>query len=125
MPPVVEFVDAEAMVRAFLDAQVTPPVSTKIPNPRPARYTRAWRTGGYTVNRVLEVVQITVSCTAADSVTASADATAARSAFLNQSTAMPLVRGVEGISGPYSDPDPDTNEDRYTLNVQLRVRAAR
>lgn len=121
----VEFVDAEAMVVSFLGERLTPPVSTKVPNPRPARFVRAWRTGGYTANRVLEVVQVTVTCTAADSVTASADANAARSAFLNELGALPLVRGVEDLNGPYFDADPDTNEDRYSLTVRLRVRASR
>jgi len=125
MPAVVEFVDAEGMVIAFLNARTESHAATKVPNPRPARYTRAWRTGGYTVNRVLEVVQITVSCTAGDSVTAESDARVARSAFLNDLTAMPLVRGSEGLTGPYFDPDPDTNEDRYSFTVMLRIRAAR
>ena len=122
--PAVEFVDAEAMVGAFLSARMTVPVSTKVPNPRPPRFARAWRTGGHTVNRVLEVVQITVTCSAADTITASADARRARSLFLNEYTAMPLVRGIEDISGPYFDPDPDDGSDRYTFTARLRVRAS-
>lgn len=114
------------MVVEFLDARLTSPVSTKIPaDPRPKRYTRAWRTGGTTPLRVLELVQMTVSCTAADTVTAVNDAQAARSAFLNDLSGMPLARGVESLTGPYFDPDPDTGEDRYTLTVTLRIRAAR
>ena len=38
-------------------------------------------------------------------------------------TAMPLVRGVDETSGPYFDPDPDTNIDRYSFTHQLSVRA--
>lgn len=124
MPPV-RFVDAEAMVGAFLRTRLTPPVATKVPNPRPKRYIRAWRTGGAASNRALEMVQITVSCTAANSVTASQDALDVRHAFHHEYTAMPLVRGVEDVSGPYYDPDPDTNEDRYTFTVRLRIRGAR
>lgn len=124
MPPV-KFRDVEAMVGAFLRARLTPPVSTKVPNPRPKRFVRAWRTGGAASNRALEVAQVTITCTAGDSVTASQDALDARHVLHHEYTAMPLVRGVEDVSGPYFDPDPDTGEDRYTLTVRLRVRAAR
>lgn len=124
MPPV-DFPDVEAMVGAFLRARVVPPVSTKVPNPRPKRYVRAWRTGGAAVNRILDAPIVTVSCTAATSVAASDDARAARRALLNEYTAMPLVRSVEEVTGLYYDPDPDTNEDRYTFSIRLRVRGAR
>lgn len=120
----IDFPDAEAMVGAFLRFRVTPPVSTKVPNPRPKRFVRAWRTGGSALNRIVDQPQITVTCTAATSVTASDDARAARFALLNESSSMPLVRGVEDVSGVYYDPDPDTNEDRYSFTVRLTVRAA-
>ncbi|MFJ6547453.1 hypothetical protein [Microbacterium sp. NPDC091676] len=74
---------------------------------------------------MLDVPVITVSCAAPDAVTAAADAATARHALLNEYTAMPLVRSVSVFSGPYYDPDPDTNEDRYTFAVRLRVRGAR
>ncbi len=123
--PGVELPDAEAIAVDFLNARrPDSPASTKVPNPRPARFTRAWRTGGATENRVLDRPIITVTCEAADSVTASADATAARNEFLNSSGRMSLVRGVE-VMNLYYDPDPDTNADRYTFAVRMRVRAAR
>lgn len=120
-----ELPDVEALVGSFLRARLPVPVSTKVPNPRPARFIRAWRTGGAASNRVLEEAQVTVTCAASNSVQASDDARAARSLLMNEYTAMPLVRGVEEVSGPYSDPDPDTNGDRYSFTVRLRVRAAR
>lgn len=124
--PDVELPDAETLAVDFLnDLAPESPTSTKVPARRPARFTRAWRTGGAAASRVLDQPIITVTCTAADSVTASADAKRARHAFLNDYTAMPLVRGVEEVTGLYYDPDPDTNEDRYTFAVRLRVRAAR
>ncbi|OJU39684.1 MAG: hypothetical protein BGN97_00240 [Microbacterium sp. 69-10] len=123
--PDVEFADAEAMVGAFLRSRLGVPVSTKVPNPRPARFARAWRTGGGTDNRAVETVQITVTCSAADSVTASNDAAKAKHLLLNEYTAMPLVRGVTIQAGPYFDPDPDTNGDRYTVTAVMRVRARR
>lgn len=121
----VELPDVEAMVGAFLREHFSVPVSTKVPNPRPVRFIRAWRTGGSASSRVLEQAQVTITCSAANSVQASDDARAARSALMNEYTGMPLVRGVEEISGPYFDPDPDTNGDRYSFTVRLVVRAAR
>lgn len=125
--PAGELPDVEAIVVAFLNERVDPAVATKVANPRPARYVRAWRTGGGAINRVLERVQITVTCGASKdaggSVQASADARACRGALLNEYTAMPLVRGVTETTGPYDDPDPDTGEDRYTFTHELSVRA--
>lgn len=121
--PAGEFPDAEAMVVAFLNDRVDPPVATKVGNPRPSRYVRVWRTGGSATNRVLERVQITVTCGAGSSVTASQDAQSCRRALLNEYTAMPLVRGVTEITGPYYDPDPDTGTDRYSFTHELSVRA--
>lgn len=120
----VDFPDAEALVGGFLRSRLTPPVSTKVPNPRPKRFVRAWRTGGAALNRVVDQPQVTVTCTAPSSVTASDDARAARYALMNESSGMPLVRRVEDVSGVYYDPDPDTNEDRYSFTVRLTVRAA-
>lgn len=123
--PAVEFPDAEAIVVTFLTTRTASPVATKVPNPRPARYTRAWRTGGAAENRIVDKPIITVTCTAPNSTTASADAAAARSAFLNEAAAMPLVRKVEEVSGLYYDPDPDTSEDRYSFSMRLTVRGNR
>lgn len=120
----IDFPDAESMVRTFLVSRLSVPVSTKVPTPRPKRFVRAWRTGGSALNRIVDQPQITVSCTAASTITASDDARAARFALLNEATGMPLVRRVEDVSGVYYDPDPDTNEDRYSFTVRLTVRAA-
>lgn len=121
----VEFPDVEAMIGSFLRSRLPVPVSTKVPNPRPARFIRAWRTGGSAADRVVERAQVTVTCAAASSVQASDDARAARSALLNDYSSMPLVRGVEEVAGPYYDPDPDTNGDRYSMTFRLTVRGKR
>lgn len=120
--------DVEAIVVAFLNGVVVPPVSTRVPNPRPAAFVRAWRTGGAATSRVLERAQITVQAwgsNSADTVAASDLAQACRTALFNEYTGMPLVRGVEEIAGLYSDPDPATGIARYTFTVTLMVRARR
>lgn len=120
--------DVESVVIEFLNNIVTPPVSSRVPSPRPTAFVRAWRTGGGAVNRVLERAQITVQAwggTAADTVAASVLAQQCRTALLNDHSGMPLVRGVEEVAGLYFDPDPGTGIARYTFTVSLMVRAAR
>lgn len=117
--------DVESMVIAFLDARVTPSVHSKVPNPRPASFVRAWRNGGAAVNQVLETAHITVDAYAADSVSASALARQCRQALLGDYTAMPLVRGVSEVTGLYYNPDGEARVDRYRFTVALMVRAER
>lgn len=120
------FPDVEAMVREFLAMKVAPvKVHTKVPATRPAMFVRVWRTGGAASNRVLDQPLVTVQAWAPDSVAASELAGDCREAILNDYTLMPLVRGVEEVTGPYFDPDPSTGIDRYSLTFQLSVRAAR
>lgn len=116
-------VDAEKIVRDFLDARLDVPVSTKVPKDRPTTFVRVWRTGGAAVNRILDRPMITVQAWAPNSVAASDLSTLCRNLLLAGYTAMPLVRGVDETSGPYFDPDPDTNIDRYSFTHQLSVRA--
>ena len=121
--PDVDLPDVEALVIAFAKTKTTATVRTKTPNPRPALYARIWRTGGGAVNRVLEQAQITITC--GDGTGALKVAQDLRHAFLNDYTEMPLVRGVEEVTGPYFDPDPDTNADRYSFTLRLSVRGRR
>lgn len=120
--PDVTFPDVESIVVSFLRAQTGLSVHTRWPQDR-SRTTRAWRTGGPAINRVLERAQITITCQASkDAVQAQADAQACRHAFHNNYTAMSLVRGVSEVSGVYYDPDPDDGSERYTFTVELLVR---
>lgn len=98
-------------------------VGTKVPNPRPTNYVRAWANGGSAINRVLERVQITVDVWAVSTVAASEMIETIRHAFLNDYTQMPLVRGVEEVTRPYFNPDGEV--DRYRFTIALLVRAAR
>lgn len=112
------------MVKPFIAARVGgAKVGTKVPNPRPASFVRAWVTGGSAVNRVLERVQITVDVWAASTTAASTMIGDIRHGFLNDYTDMPLVRGVEEITRPYFNPDGDI--DRYRFTVALMIRAGR
>lgn len=117
------FPDVELLAQTFLNGLLTPPVVVFVPNPRPALFVRVFRTGGTAVNRVLERAQISYEAWGGDTVSASNLARDVRHAFLNDYTDMPLVRGVNEITGTYFDPDPDTNLPRYSGTVELMVRA--
>lgn len=119
------FPDVDSMVRAFLLPRVTVPVHVSVPKDRPDSFIRAWRNGGAASNRVLDNAAVTVEAWAKSSVAASELAEDVRGMFHHEYTSMPLVRGVEEISGPYSTPDPESGSARYRFSVRLRVRAAR
>ena len=124
--PDVELVDVEGMCVAFAKTKTTAVVATKVPASRPPVYARVFRTGGAAVNRVLDRPQITVTVGAkSGSVAAEREASKLRRAFLNDYTQMPLVRGVQEVSGLYYDPDPDSGEDRYSFTIQMSVRGKR
>ena len=118
------FADAESLVLTFIKAHIgSTEIGTKVANPLPTKYVRAWVNGGSASNRVLERVQITVDVWAGSTVDASDLIGDIRHAFLNEYTQMPLVRGVEEITRPYFNPDGD--RDRYRFTVALMVRAKR
>lgn len=119
------FPDVDVMVIAFLDPRVSVPVHTQVPRDRPVSFVRAFRNGGRAVNRVLDEPTVTVDAWAASSVDAANLAEDVRGLFHHEYTAMPLVRGVEEVTGPYSIPDPESGSPRYRFSVRLRVRAAR
>lgn len=118
------FADVEAMVLPFIRARadgVT--VSTKVPNPRPMTFVRAWANGGAALNRALERVQITVDVWAPSTTEASELAGVIRHAFLNDARELRLSRGVEEVTRPYYAPD--ESSDRYRATYALWVRAKR
>lgn len=124
--PHVQLPSVPEILRGFLAGRLAPtPVHVNVPRTRPAEFVRAWRTGGGAINRVLDEPIITVQGWAASDARAEELAARCRDALLNDYTGMPLVRGVEIISGPYRDPDPDSETPRYTVTARLRVRGKR
>lgn len=119
------FVDAASLAIAYLSPLLTPGLDAhgSVPNERPARFVRVWRTGGAAVNRVLDSPILTFQAWGIDEPDAWEIANRARDYMFAGYTAMPLVRGVEEVSGPYYDPDPDSDSERVTFSHRLRVRA--
>lgn len=123
--PDVELVSVDEILRGFLIGVVTVPVHGVVPEVRPAEFVRAWRTGGGPINRAIDEPLVTVQAWAESRARAEDIARACLHALLNDYTAMPLVRSVEIVSGPYLDPDPDSRSPRYSINARLRVRGRR
>lgn len=119
------FPDIDAMVLAFLGAHVDVPVRVSVPADRPASFIVARRNGGAALNRVIDQPTVTVDAWAASSAEAAALAGIAREAFFHSYTDMPLVSGVEELTGPYSTPDPESGSARFRFSIQMTVRAAR
>lgn len=119
------FPDVEQMFRDFLLDQMSGAVVIEIQNPRPGEFLRVWRSGGGALNRVLERPIITVESWADDFTTAHDRLQEARTVLLNAGPALPLVRRMEEVSGPYRDPDPDSNTPRYSMSLRPTVRSHR
>lgn len=120
----VELPDPVELVIDFLAARVDEPVSAGVPKTRPSTFVTVERTGGPALNRVVEQPMLSVQAWAASKAAAAALADEIRWAFLNESSALRLVRQVNILS-TYFDPDPDSQTPRVTVSVQLTTRAAR
>ena len=117
--------DVEVMVRDFLEGEVAADVVTYVPTPRPSTFVRVWRTGGTARNRVVDDAQVTVECWAGSKGAASDLSREVRGLIHAAATreALPALRRVHEVGGPYYDPDPESGADRYTFTAILRVRA--
>lgn len=129
--PAVELPDLPVIAIDFIRTKTMwTDVSTKVKNPRPAKYVQVVDGGG-PANRVFVEALLTVTVGAASADGENGDTIARREArrlhhaFLNDSSEMRLVRGVESVSSPYFDPDPDDGSDRYSFTIRWRVRGAR
>ncbi|GAA4774630.1 hypothetical protein [Microbacterium gilvum] len=118
--------DVDAMLLDFLGPVLNPVKAyLRVPSSRPDEFVVARRNGGGAASRVLDFPTVTVDAWAKSTTRAEEMASVAREALLNGYTAMPLVRGVEELTGPYLSPDPETNLPVYRLSVRLSVRASR
>ena len=128
---VIAFPDAEAVVVAFLKAELTArgesaKVGTKVPANRPARMVKVTRTGGLRRNLMTDSPQLTFECWAATDADAAGLAGLVR-AVVGAASSLPLPLGaqcsrVQEVGGPVSFPDPDTALPRYHFTMSLELR---
>jgi hypothetical protein len=117
---VVRGVDCIGLIVAYLNPLVDPPVSGRVPSPRPARFYRVSAAGGPGFeDKVNFRATVTVEAWAADEPTAINDLLLA----MAQLEAAPNEFDAE-CSAPVSLPDPDTGTPRFLSTVQLAVRGS-
>jgi hypothetical protein len=116
MTEVVMAPDTEAVVIGYLNPLVTPPVSSSVPNPRPAAFVRITASGGEGfVGKLVHRSDVTVEAWSTRRV-----------------DAFQLMRQclghLEASASFYADadapawfPDPDTSTPRYVARVALAV----
>lgn len=128
------FPDAESLLTSYLRTNLANPnllnesisVTTDVPNnPRPEEFIQIIRTGGPRMNIVADNPQITIDCWALNE----------ERAYEIASYARALIEALEGssyqnvafyrmneFSGPFSNPDPDSNIPRYTWTFTIGMR---
>lgn len=125
MPEVITFPDTATLVITYLNANLTPPVHGRIPNPRLATFVTVTRTGGPKRNLVTDGAQITVESWAATDVAAMALAQLTRgylNALPGQSVSGVPVYRVDEISGPADLPDPLSDQSRCSQSFTVALR---
>lgn len=123
MTEAIIFPDVEALLIRSLSVGV--PVSTRVPNPRPASFVRVKRAGGGRRNLVTDACLVVVECWAATEPAAAelAELTRARIHALRQTdNGGEWVRRVQDVSGPGAFPDPVSETPRYQFTVQIDTR---
>ncbi|WP_327725725.1 hypothetical protein [Streptomyces europaeiscabiei] len=124
----VEFPDAAAVVRSYLQAALaahgTPvPVRTRVPDERPERFIRIERVGGTLLDRVTDRPRLAFEVWA-PSEEETADLTKVARALVH---AIPGWRGavaydVVDVGGPNTAPDPISGQERGTFAVEVSLR---
>ena len=130
MTDVIAFPDVEAALVGWLTAAlpgygITAPVSTQVPNPRPAQFIRVLRTGGPEQNLVVDGAQVTVECWDNSAPAAAATARTVRAVLKSvknvTTTSGDLLYGTEEFAGPALLPDV-SGQPRYSWTVQVHAR---
>jgi hypothetical protein len=116
------FPDAEAVVIGHLGPLLDIPVTTSIPNSRPAKFLRVMRTGGPATSVIIDQAQLTFEAWGDGSVDASNLARQARAAVNAMPGRVPGVQRVAELSGPGNLPDPHSSQARYSWNVIVHFR---
>lgn len=125
--PTVEAPDIVGSVITYLNAALTPPVSSKVTNPRPSEFVTVRRTGGPLATRVSDQPQLTIECWAASDIRAYDLANEVRA--LLRAMADGTVRATNTVvyrytefSGPAYLPDSNSEQDRVTWTCSLHAR---
>lgn len=113
---------------AFLRAQYaahseTAEVRSKIPNPRPAKFTRVRLMGGTRSSVVRYAPMLTFECWAADDIAAESLGILTEALINAWPDIDSACTNVVEVGGLIYQPDPDTNVDRYVFTKQVYLRS--
>lgn len=124
MIPVV-FPNAEHVVVDIIDAGVTVPVRTTVPNPRPASFVLVRQIGGTVASPVSERSLLQIEAWAAGPSAAQTLIQRARAlvaAAAHTISGGVTIYAVRDVGGPVNAPDPESEQARWlcTISVELR-----
>jgi hypothetical protein len=123
----VDFPNAEVLLIDYLDGQVGAPVANAVPDPRPGEFVVVRRQGGIALNPVADGPLMTIESWAATDTAAEARIQLVRRKLHElQGTTLagvPVYR-VNEVGGPGNLPDPDSEQPRYTMLMQLMFRGS-
>lgn len=127
MTEVIVFPDAAATIGYQLGVELGVDVVSRVPNPRTAEFLLVRRVGGVTGTLVTDNATLVVEAWS-DSAAAAHDLLQLARAHLH-ALAGSVVGGhtvyrVAEIAGPADLPDPESNQARHTMTVQVSLRGA-
>lgn len=121
----------EAGYVAFLDALLTEPVASRVPNPRPVAFVRVSLVGGAQTDLVRARPRVLIEAYADKPVTAWKLAAKCWGALEGrEELVLPAIEaagvpeielGPRDLSLPVNYPDPTTSQDRYQFTVEANV----
>ena len=125
MAEVITFPDATQVVIDGLDPNITVPVLSRVPNPRPVSFVTIRRVGGVRRNIVTDSPTVTAEAWAETDEDAHDLAQQVRAhvhALVGTQVDGVLVCKVDEFAGPAHIPDPTSNTPRYTQTFSISLR---
>ena len=122
MGEAIVFPDVETLLVTALNAALTEPISTRVPNPRPSAFVRLYRSGGTRRALTIDDATIVVEAWADTEPAAAALAQNARAQIhaLDTLGAYTALKTGE-YAAPANLPDPASGQARYTATYQVLV----
>lgn len=124
------FGNAVNLVNAYVEAVTGIICVTKVPDPRPKRFIRTLRTGGFRRDSITDVARITFECWNTNSTNAERDTQVLRDLFSRSrgsylttaSGARYKIHDVDEVAGPADDSDTTSGTARYTITLEIHLR---
>lgn len=100
---------------------------SSVPNPRPSEFVVIERVGGPRANVAQDSAHLAVDCWSSSDVAAHDLAQVVRARIIAMRGTVidsQAVGRVDELSGPSSNPDPESSQDRYSFQVVVAVRGS-